>query len=110
MHPAQAEHFEIRSGAMTAIVAGVEQRLSAGDALDIPAETPHQMWNGGGEPATVTWQTLPRLRTEQWFEAIDGLYSGDDLNEDGTPDLSKFLPLLEEFDDVFRLAEMPRAG
>lgn len=102
-HPSQAEHFEIRSGSMTAIVDEVEQTLEAGDTLDIPAGATHQMWNSGDEPADVLWQTRPRLRTEQWFEGIDRIYGLDNLDEDGNPNLAAFLPLLEEYEDVFRL-------
>src|SRR3954466_3385822 len=36
-HPAQAEHFEVQAGSVTARVDGEERVLEAGDRLDIPA-------------------------------------------------------------------------
>jgi mannose-6-phosphate isomerase-like protein (cupin superfamily) len=59
LHPAQDEHFEIRSGRLFAVVDGVEHALGAGDTIDIPRGTPHNMWNGSGERAVALWVTRP---------------------------------------------------
>lgn len=53
LHPAQDERFEILAGTMRAKVAGLEQTLSAGEVLEIPRRTVHQMWNEGEEQALV---------------------------------------------------------
>jgi quercetin dioxygenase-like cupin family protein len=103
LHPDQDEHFEVRSGELTVRVDGEERKLAAGDAIDIPRETVHQMWNSGAEPATVVWQTRPALRTEQWFRAIDVL----NREGGGAPSPVAMAPLLEEYRDVFRLALAP---
>ena len=43
---------------------GRERRgLEAGDTLVIPAGVVHEMIATGREPARVTWQTRPALRT-----------------------------------------------
>ena len=41
-----------------------ERELTAGDELEIPRRTPHQMWNPNAEPARVAWTTSPAGRTE----------------------------------------------
>src|SRR5215207_4560073 len=56
-HPKQDEHFEVLAGTIEARVGDERRRLTAGDTLDVPAGTVHAMWNGGGEPAQVIWQT-----------------------------------------------------
>ena len=98
LHPAQDEHFEIRSGSMAARIGGEEAVHGPGETIDIPRGTVHSMWNAGEEPAVVLWQTRPALRTEEFFEAVADLMSRTDPKpEDG-------VTLIEEFSDVFRPA------
>ncbi len=99
LHPAQDEHFEVLEGTMSVVVAGEERTLEPGDEIDIPRETPHQMWNGGDAPARVRWETRPRGRTEDFFRAVDEVMPGDG----GMPDLEPMLDLLKRFDDTFVL-------
>jgi quercetin dioxygenase-like cupin family protein len=103
-HPSQDEHFEVLAGVMRARVESEERTLSAGDTLDIPRRTPHQMWNPGGEPARVLWQTSPAGRTEEWFRSIDGLHREGRVQSNGMPGALAFGVLLTEYRDVFRLA------
>jgi quercetin dioxygenase-like cupin family protein len=104
LHPGQEEHFEVLAGAMRARVGEEERSLSAGDTLDIPRRTPHQMWNSGDEPARVLWQTRPAGRTEQWFRSIDALHREGRVQSNGMPGPLAFGVLLTEYRDVFRLA------
>ena len=99
LHPAQDEHFEVLAGSMQVVVGGEERVLEAGDELDIPRETAHQMWNAGDAPARVRWVTTPRGRTEDFFREIDGVMPDDG----GMPDVEPLLELLKRFDDTFRL-------
>src|SRR5919202_1019604 len=63
---------EVLAGELTARVdGGEEQKLHAGETLDIPAGTKHQMWNAAAAEARVRWETRPAGRTEEWFRAID---------------------------------------
>lgn len=75
-------------GELTVVVDGEQRVVGAGDVLDVPAGTVHQMWNGGDGPARATWQVRPALRTEEMFRTIA---SG------GAPDF------LERFSEEFRL-------
>jgi len=99
LHPAQDEHFEVLEGTLTAKVDGGERERSAGETLEIPQGTSHQIWNAGSEPARALWQTRPAGRTAEWFRSIDALHEGG-----GKPSPLDFVPLLEEYDDVFRLS------
>jgi mannose-6-phosphate isomerase-like protein (cupin superfamily) len=99
LHPAQDEHFEVLEGSMRAIVGGEEQSLGAGEELDIPRETPHQMWNPGEATARVRWVTAPRGRTEEFFRAVDEVMPDDG----GMPDVGRLLELVQRFDDTFVL-------
>jgi hypothetical protein len=62
-----------------------ERTLGAGDRIDIPRGTAHQMWNPGAGEARVLWQTRPRGRTEEWFAAIDALHRGGKSDGTGCP-------------------------
>ncbi len=105
LHPAQDERFEVLEGTLTARVGDEERELGPGVTLEIPRGTPHQMWNATAAPARATWRTSPRLRTEQWFESIDGLNRKQ--TEGGAPGPLDFAPYLNEFRDVFRLTSPP---
>ena len=48
-------------------------RVRAGETLDVPAGTPHAMWNPGPGRARAVWQTRPALKTEAFFEMVWGL-------------------------------------
>jgi quercetin dioxygenase-like cupin family protein len=107
LHPSQAEHFEVLAGSVTTRVGGQERTLAPGDTLDIPAGTPHQMWNAGGEPARVRWRTAPAGRTLQWFRALDALQREGRVGSNGLPGPLAFAVLLSEYRDVIRLVGPP---
>jgi quercetin dioxygenase-like cupin family protein len=109
LHPAQDERFEVLEGALTVRVAGEERELAAGERLEIPRGTAHQMWNAADAPARVRWQTSPAGRTEQWFRAIDALHREGRVARNGMPGPLAFGVLLDEYRDVFRLAVGPDA-
>ena len=107
LHPAQAEHFEVLAGELTArIDGGPERKLNAGETLDIPAGTKHQMWNSAGAEARVRWETRPAGRTEDWFRSVDRVVRDAGGKQPGP---LAFAPLLNEYGDVFRLAVGPDA-
>lgn len=107
LHPAQDERFRVVSGALRVHVGDADRELGAGEEIEIPRGTVHQMWNPRSEPVRAVWQTTPRLRTEQWFEAIDALHREGRVGKDGMPGPLAFGVLLSEYRDVFRLAVAP---
>ena len=108
-HPAQDEKFRVITGTLTARVDGVERQLTQGEVLEIPAGAVHQMWNQGDVEAIASWQTLPRGRTEEWFRAIHALHVEAEAKGEERPGALAFGAVIDEFDDVFRLAVAPQA-
>src|SRR3954465_6232212 len=45
LHPAQDEHFAVLEGEVTVDLDGTRHTLRAGETIDIPRRTAHQMWN-----------------------------------------------------------------
>lgn len=103
LHPGQEERFEVLEGRMRAIVDDDELEIGAGETLEVHAGSTHQMWNPAEEPARVRWSTRPGLRTEQWFRELDSIFAEDGAIANGRE--VDFGALLEEYADVFRLAE-----
>ena len=107
LHPGQDEHFEVLEGSLRVRVSGEEKDLGAGETLDVPRGTVHQMWNPGNREAVVSWETRPAGRTREWFGAIDRLYRDGRVGKNGEPGPLAFAALLTEYKDVFRLAVGP---
>lgn len=102
LHPSQSEQFEVLAGSLNTRVDGHKRTLEAGDTLDIPPGTAHQMWNAGGESARVRWRTTPAGRTLEWFRALDALQREGRVGRNGTPGPLALAVLLTEYRDVFR--------
>ena len=96
LHPNQAEHFTVLEGEMWCRVDGVETTLRAGDTLDVPAGSVHQMRNPGPVDAVVTWQTRPALRTGEFHRRI--------AEARRTGDITAVLEVVSEYSDVFVVA------
>ena len=99
LHPHQAEHFDVLQGELWCLVDGVESTLQAGDGIDVPAGSVHQLRNPGQVPAVVSWQTRPALRTGEFHLRI--------AEARATGDLAALLAVVEEYADVFVLAPQP---
>lgn len=97
LHPQQDERFEMLAGAMQATVDGQRLEISAGDVLEVPRNSVHQLWNAGKETAVVRWLTIPAGRTCDWFRELAALQRGEPLGDPAT--------LLARYRDVFRLAD-----
>jgi mannose-6-phosphate isomerase-like protein (cupin superfamily) len=97
LHPNQDEHFRVLEGSLRVRVNGEERDLGAGDEIEIPRGSAHQMWNPGTVPARVSWTTRPALRTE-------ALQSAGKVDRTGNPAPLPIAVLLAEYRDVFRIA------
>jgi mannose-6-phosphate isomerase-like protein (cupin superfamily) len=104
LHPAQDEHFEVRSGHLTAIVGREQRLLGPGDTLHIPRRVPHKMWNAGTETATALWRTRPAGRTAEWFRTMERLGAGGTRK----PPALRLAKALTEYSDAFRLVIRPK--
>lgn len=99
LHPAQDERFEVLQGSLLFVVDGVESQVAEGESVEIVRGSVHQARNPGDVPAVTTWQTRPALRTGEFFEAL-----AKARQEGGSHAL---LRVVEEFSDVYALAEQP---
>lgn len=101
LHPAQDERFEVLSGELTFVLDGEERIVGAGEAIDVPRGTVHQVRNAGEVPASATWETRPALRTAEFHDAVHVATAAEDW--DG------LLATLREHRDVFVLSPDPFA-
>jgi mannose-6-phosphate isomerase-like protein (cupin superfamily) len=95
LHPGQDERFKVLRGAMQTRIEQRSATLTAGEMLEVPRGTVHQMWNAGDEEAVVSWKTMPAGRTLDWFRELAALLRGESQTDGAT--------LLAEYSDVFRL-------
>jgi quercetin dioxygenase-like cupin family protein len=102
-HPRQDERFEIREGELSVQVDGRTHVLRAGDALDVPAGSPHKMWNSGDGPCRASWQVRPALRTEGFFRAVHEAREAGRGGEHGMLTPLAAAPILREYRDEFAL-------
>ena len=71
-HPHQVELFEVLEGQLTVEMASTPVHLlKQGNIVDIPARTPHRMWNAGPDVARATWRITPPQRSEEMFRFIE---------------------------------------
>lgn len=97
-HPLHDEHFEVLDGTLVVGLPGGERELTAGDTIDIPHGTVHQMWNPTSGQTRVRWLNTPAGRVEPYFAAMDR------LNRDGKAGPLGYAALLTEYRDVMRPA------
>lgn len=104
-HPSQSERFEVLEGRVHAVLDGEERTLAAGDTLEVPPRTAHEMW--ATEPARQRWETSPALETEAFFETVWGLQQDGLTDSKGMPGLPQMALTLRHFKNEFRLASPP---
>ncbi|MBI4202636.1 MAG: cupin domain-containing protein [Chloroflexi bacterium] len=67
-HPGHEECMVILSGALTAVMAGKEETVSAGDTIIAPSDVIHGLKNTSGQPATFI-AIFPTTDVQrQWIE------------------------------------------
>jgi quercetin dioxygenase-like cupin family protein len=97
IHPAQDETFEVLEGEMEFILDGVTSVHAAPEVIEVPSGTVHQLDNVSDEPATILWSTRPALRTGEFFLALNA----------AAGDLEQLAAVIDEYSDVFCLADHP---
>lgn len=99
LHPSQDEHFEIVEGVLSFVVDGQQHDRRAGETMEIPCGSVHQVRNPGSEPAVAIWQTRPALRTGEFLTAAAAAQEAGDLDA--------LLGVVSDHADVFVLADQP---
>jgi quercetin dioxygenase-like cupin family protein len=106
-HPFQEEWFEVLEGELSIRLDGRIVKLSMGDAIHIPKNQVHSMWNDSAHRTVVNWSTQPALRTEHFFENAYGLAEDGKVNKMGMPFFFQIVLLANEFSKEFRLSKPP---
>lgn len=107
VHPRQETGAEVLSGALRFVVAGRERRLTAGESITIPANTPHRFFSDGEEDAVAIQEARPALRLAEFFQTYFMLAERGELDEHGRPSLLRSAILGPEFADEIRLVSPP---
>ena len=87
VHPNQESRAEVIAGTLRFVVEGEERRLGPGDAITIPAGTPHYFVNDGEEDAVSIQEFRPALRTADFFKTLFELAEHGKLDDRGMPSL-----------------------
>jgi mannose-6-phosphate isomerase-like protein (cupin superfamily) len=98
-HPNQDEHFTVLRGMLHAVVGDVERDVRAGEELEVPRGTPHQMWGASDEPTVLIWRTSPALRTDQMFCDLWSVAAETDF----VPDLMRSYEVVLRYAEEFQL-------
>lgn len=85
VHPHQEERFLIKAGEITLRIAGTERRHSTGDAIAIPAGTPHVWWNSGPDELRVELEFRPAGRFDEFITTFFALARAGKTNARGLP-------------------------
>jgi quercetin dioxygenase-like cupin family protein len=106
-HPQQESRAEVISGTLRFVVDGEERRLGPGEAITIPAGTPHYFVNDGEENTVSIQEFRPALRTAEFFRTLFELAERGELDERGMPSLLTLAHLGPAFADEIRATSPP---
>lgn len=90
-------------------VDGERHELSAGDRLEVPANTLHRFWNESDEDARSIQVFEPALDVAAFFETLFALAQRDELDDKGMPGTLQLAVMVPEFGDEIRPASPPWA-
>lgn len=107
LHPKQESGAELLSGSLVFEIAGQEHRLGPGDAITVPAGTPHRFWNDGDEDAHSIQLFRPALDIAAFFETLFALAELDELDQNGMPRPLQLAVLVPRFGDEVRPISPP---
>lgn len=107
IHPKQVSGGEVVSGSLTFEVDGQERRLTPGESISIPANTPHRFWTDSDEEARSIQRFEPALDIASFFETFFVLAQEDKLDEKGMPTTLQLAVLVPEFGDEIRPVSPP---
>lgn len=85
VHPEQAERIEVISGTIKVGMNGLDHVLGAGNAIEVPAGTPHTQVPVGDGPGCVRIQVRPAGRTEAFMRRVAELCREGKFTRRGFP-------------------------
>lgn len=103
-HPYQSEDFVVMEGELTVQLGKEIKVLKKRDAIHIPQNEPHAMWNNSGKNTVVNWKVMPALDTEYMFESAYNI-AIESVHRKRKTSLLQKLKLAKEYKNMFRLAK-----
>lgn len=116
VHDQLTERFEVHAGEVGMQVDGREHVARPGDgAVEVPAGTVHDWWNGGDGVARVRVEVLavpaapgrPAARFTAMIEALWSLGALGRVNAEGLPDPLWLAAIAREYRDAIRFVKPP---
>ena len=107
VHPKQVSGAKVVSGSLVFEVDGVEQRLTGGESISIPANTPHRFWTDGEEETHSIAFFEPALEIAAFFETLFSLAEEGKIGENGMPTLLQLAVMVPEFENEIRPLSPP---
>jgi quercetin dioxygenase-like cupin family protein len=107
VHPKQESGAELLAGSLVFEVDGARRRLTPGEKISIPANTPHRFWNDGEEDARWTGFFRPALATADFFETLFALAGEGKLDAGGMPRPLQLAVMVPEFAAEIRPVKPP---
>jgi hypothetical protein len=84
-HPYQEMTINVLSGTLTCTIDGVDNRISAGEKVVIPAGAFHFQRNDSEDEVHAVEQYRPALQMQEFFEVLIGWANDGKTNETGLP-------------------------
>jgi mannose-6-phosphate isomerase-like protein (cupin superfamily) len=107
IHPHQTERFEVLEGEMTFHVGRERVTLTAGEAVTVPAGTPHAFRNAGAADARFRAEVTPALQFEELLATMFALAADGRTNEQGMPNPLQLAVVADAYWDTIRVPFPP---
>jgi quercetin dioxygenase-like cupin family protein/uncharacterized protein YndB with AHSA1/START domain len=107
VHARQVERLEVMEGGLELRVGGRVHRLGPGEAMEVPAGTPHRQRAGGEGPGRVRIQVRPAGRTEEFLRRLAQMSAAGDFLRGGWPRPLAGAALVRDFADVGHATHPP---
>ena len=107
VHGSQVERIEMLSGAMKVTMNGREHVLHGGDAIDVPAGTPHTQVPLSDGPGRIRIQVRPAGRTGEFLRELARLCAEGKVTRSGYPRPVAGARLILEFADAGHASAPP---
>lgn len=107
VHPHQKEVIEVFTGEYAVELEGTEHRLTAGEEITVPTNTPHRHWNPTAEPTRVAHEHHPALNSAEHVETMYELAQAGETNEKGIPNPLRFAVVNKAYPGVVYTTAVP---
>ncbi|MEF8853528.1 MAG: cupin domain-containing protein [Haloarculaceae archaeon] len=107
VHPYQREVIEVLAGEYAVEFEGTEHRLSEGEDITVPRNTPHRHWNPSAEPIRVAHEHHPARDSAAHAEAMWTLAQEGKTNEKGIPNPLQFAVVSRAYPGIAYTTAVP---